>query len=200
MSHGPGNRDARSDSCTKQPTSVPGGPTPVPTPVPMAAQVPAGALRPATESDLPGLVALLGRANLPTDDVDAKLLDGMVVVSGSVGLLGCAAIEVLGPLGLLRSVVVREEARGGGWGAELVANRMAWASSRGLDEIYLLTTTAPRFFERLGFRAVAREHVPDPIRASREFGHLCPDSAIVMKRNVQESRERVQRPEKGDVA
>jgi amino-acid N-acetyltransferase len=50
-----------------------------------------------------------------------------------------------------------------------------------IAELFLLTTTAAAFFERIGFRAIHREDVPAPVRASVEFQSACPSSATVMR-------------------
>ena len=47
--------------------------------------------------------------------------------------------------------------------------------------LYLLTTTAPDYFRRLGFRALARRHAPAALRESAEFRGACPDSALLME-------------------
>lgn len=48
--------------------------------------------------------------------------------------------------------------------------------------MYLLTTTAERYFPSLGFRVTPRDAVPDEIRATGEFKGACPASATVMCR------------------
>jgi len=49
-------------------------------------------------------------------------------------------------------------------------------------ELYLLTTTAERFFATRGYAGIERERVPDTVRASAEFSALCPASAVVMRK------------------
>jgi amino-acid N-acetyltransferase len=54
------------------------------------------------------------------------------------------------------------------------------AEARGIRALYLLTTTADRYFPSFGFKKTDREGVPDDIRATGEFQGACPASATVM--------------------
>jgi amino-acid N-acetyltransferase len=47
-----------------------------------------------------------------------------------------------------------------------------------------LTETADKYFNKKGYRAIAREQVPEQIKASSEFNHVCPVSAVVMKKGI----------------
>ena len=58
------------------------------------------------------------------------------------------------------------------------------AQSQGAKEMYLLTTTAVRFFERLGFVRVEREAAPVTIQRTQEFATLCPSSSTVMMKQL----------------
>jgi amino-acid N-acetyltransferase len=46
--------------------------------------------------------------------------------------------------------------------------------------LYLLTTTAEHYFPAFGFERTTRDRVPYAVRATSEFRSVCPDSAIVM--------------------
>ena len=58
------------------------------------------------------------------------------------------------------------------------------ARSRGVRELYLLTTTAERFFERLGYRRTGRENAPEAIRGTQEFSGLCPSSSAFLVKEL----------------
>jgi N-acetylglutamate synthase-like GNAT family acetyltransferase len=62
----------------------------------------------------------------------------------------------------------------------LVEQIIADAESRGIKALYLLTTTAERYFPSFGFHTTPRDAVPDEIRATGEFRGACPASATVM--------------------
>lgn len=115
------------------------------------------------------------------DGVEDQFGPPYAVAERASGLVGAAGVEVYGRAGLLRSVVVAAAQRGTGLGKALTADRLAWARSQRLEEVYLLTTTAADFFARLGFERVAREAVPAAVRESREFASVCPSTAVVMR-------------------
>ena len=95
-------------------------------------------------------------------------------------VIGAAGVEQHGRRGLLRSVVLAPPARGLGLGTRLVLDRLQWCRAHDLTDVYLLTQTAPAFFEKLGFRAVPRAQVPAEIQQAPEFSSICPSTAAVM--------------------
>jgi len=70
-------------------------------------------------------------------------------------LIGCAGVECVGAVALLRSVVVAPSHRGKGLAPLLVADRMRWARLGGATALYLLTTGAADYFGRRGWVRVA---------------------------------------------
>lgn len=60
----------------------------------------------------------------------------------------------------------------------------ARARSHGVQQLCLLTTTAERFFERLGYERADREAAPTAIRGTSEFTSLCPASAAFMRKRL----------------
>lgn len=81
---------------------------------------------------------------------------------------------------LLRSTAVAPDWRGTGLGRRLVTHVIAEAESRGIKALYLLTTTAERYFPSFGFVKTQRDAVPDEVKQSVEFREACPASATVM--------------------
>ena len=137
-----------------------------------------------TDADYPAVMALLEAAGLPTAGVPRTLGDFLVADTGD-GLAGAIGLERYGSGALLRSAVVRPGDQGTGIGAALVRAVLDQARDGGLREIYLLTTTAERWFPRFGFTPIDRDQVPDAVRASVEFREACPASAVVMRVLVQ---------------
>jgi amino-acid N-acetyltransferase len=106
-----------------------------------------------------------------------------LVVRDDAQVIGVCGVEVTGQLGLLRSVAVDESYRESGVGDCLVRGALELASATlRLKALYLLTTTAERYFERYGFQACPRAEAPEEIRASWEFRTGCPQTAVLMKR------------------
>lgn len=145
---------------------------------------PATRVRRATPGDLEPVAALLAEAGLPGDGVEAALATGCVAVAADGRILGAAAVERHGEVGLLRSVVVAESARGTGVGHDLVCCAEAVAGDAGIRELWLLTETAADWFPRLGYEPVARDDAPPAIAASHEFRVACAASAVLMRRSV----------------
>jgi amino-acid N-acetyltransferase len=135
----------------------------------------------ASPADAEALLALIERAQLPSDGL-ASHLDAALVAREGERIIGSAAIEVYEDGGLLRSVAVEADRRGTGLGAHLTAAAIEDARRRALPALYLLTTTAERFFSRFGFERIPRDEVPASVQASIEFREACPASATVMRR------------------
>ena len=134
----------------------------------------------ATAGDLPGVRQLLRGHHLPLDGVDDHLQTMIVARDGSE-IVGTAALELYGDGALLRSVAVDARQQGQRLGHQLTEAALQLAQARGAREVFLLTTTAERFFPRFGFERITREDVPASVQASVEFRSACPASAIVMR-------------------
>jgi amino-acid N-acetyltransferase len=141
-------------------------------------------IRPATSEDLPRIERLLTDNNLPLAGVRDALKD-FVVAEVDGDLVGVAGLQVCCDDALLRSVAVKPEWRSKGVGRALVTRAISEAEARGIRALYLLTTTAERYFPSFGFTPIARDAVPDAVRATEEFATACPDSAAVMTRSLQ---------------
>jgi amino-acid N-acetyltransferase len=137
-------------------------------------------VRAATATDYGQVVRLLEAAGLPTAGLQPALPD-FVVAEEAGQVVGTVGLEVYGAEALLRSAVVAPDRRGSGLGNELVAGLLDRAGERGIREVYLLTTTAERWFPRFGFARVPREDVAPSVRASEEFRGACPESAVAMR-------------------
>jgi amino-acid N-acetyltransferase len=137
-------------------------------------------LRPATASDAGRVEILLTESQLPTAGVRDAIARFHVALDGAV-LVGAIGVEDCGPrYGLLRSAVVSSTHRGSGVGRKLVEQALAGARARRLEALYLLTTTAEKYFPMFGFAAIPRDQVPPEIKATHEFREACPDTATVM--------------------
>jgi amino-acid N-acetyltransferase len=139
------------------------------------------AIRVAAPGDFAGVVRLLEAADLPTAGL-ARSLPDFLVAEERGRVVGAAGLEIYGDCALLRSAVVEAGRRGSGVGVDLVESLLRRAGTRGVREIYLLTTTAEHFFPRFGFFRIPRDVVAAPVRASEEFRGACPDSAIAMRK------------------
>jgi amino-acid N-acetyltransferase len=134
----------------------------------------------AIASDFDVIEALLDREHLPLDGL--RRADVVLVARSGNRIVGSAALEFYDEGALLRSVAVNAEDRGAGIGAELTRTAIDLATQRGVPALYLLTTTAERFFPRFGFEIVDRADVPSGVQVSPEFVTGCCSSGVVMRK------------------
>ena len=137
-------------------------------------------ISPASEPDLDIVEALLEREHLLLDGL--RRADAVLVARAGDRIVGSAALEFYKDGALLRSVAVDAEHRGGGVGGDLTRAALEEAMRRRMPAVYLLTTTAERFFPRFGFEIVDRADVPATVQTSVEFTHACCASAVVMRK------------------
>ena len=146
-------------------------------------------IRKARQSDLAAVEQLLVASKLPLDGVRDHFID-FIVAEDNDGIEGAVGLEKYDSVALLRSAVVAPARRGSGVGRQLVEHLLERAEEAGITELYLLTTTAENYFPRFGFMPTTRAAVPQELKSSAEFRGACPDTAIVMKRQLGElSRE-----------
>ncbi len=141
-----------------------------------------GRIRLAQPADEVSIHRLLALSELPHEDISRHLRTFLVAELGG-SLVGVVGLEPCGDrAGLLRSLAVAAEILGQGVGTILCDRMLADARRTGIERLYLLTTTAERFFARLGFVPVERTRAPASVQATLEFKSLCPASAICMER------------------
>ena len=129
------------------------------------------------------VIALLQAEKLPVEDLPASL-DNFFVALNEDKVIGAIGLEQYGNNGLLRSMVVSKEHRNKNIASSLVEKLENYGSTLGVSAMYLLTETAPGYFEKKGYQKINREEVPAALQASSEFSHVCPVSAIVMQKEL----------------
>jgi amino-acid N-acetyltransferase len=134
-----------------------------------------------TTADADAIVQLLLSSALPPEGA-LDHLHTAVVARREGRVIGFAALEVYDDGALLRSVAVADDARGSGVGRAVTQAALDLARRLGVGPVFLLTTTAERYFPRFGFSAVPRAEVPRGVLQSIEFQSLCPVSSTVMRR------------------
>ena len=127
---------------------------------------------------------LLAKAELPTADITHSMLRDFLFAGSAAAPLGIVGLEIESPHALLRSLVVDAPLRSSGLGSRLLEAAEAYASARGVRDLYLLTTTAESFFAKHGYTRASRDEAPQIIRSSREFASLCPASAAFMLKKL----------------
>ena len=144
---------------------------------------PSPGIRAATAGDWPAIERLLQDRGLPLEGAREHLDDFLVAQEGPT-VVGAIGLERYGANGLLRSLSVSEAAAGRGIGTSLVEALLHRARLVGIDEVYLLTTTAADYFPRFGFERVAGAALPGALSASQELRGACPASAVAMRRTL----------------
>jgi amino-acid N-acetyltransferase len=145
-----------------------------------ATSTPSVTLRAAVDEDLVAVEQLLIASELPVAGV-AESLRSFIVAESDGRLVGVVGLELCCEHALLRSTAVAPDWRDRGLGRQLVERIIAEAESRNIRALYLLTTTAERYFPSFGFVKTTRDAVPEPVRQTAEFVSACPASATVMR-------------------
>jgi amino-acid N-acetyltransferase len=127
------------------------------------------------------IIGLLQSHKLPTEDLPA-MLTYFYTVMDECRVIGVIGMERYGRYGLLRSMVVHPDYRNRRIAETLVIMLEEQAFSCGIMAMYLLTETADKYFSRKGYHIITRDEVPGEVKRSSEFSHVCPVSAIVMKK------------------
>ena len=146
-------------------------------------------IEPQRARDRARVLELLHEAKLADHDwrsgqaaVDFLVMREAAQVVGAVGFKMRAARAVL------RSLVVLPTLHRQGRGAALVAAAEQLAVRRGMDDMYLLTTTVPAFFALLDYLRVERASAPPAVQQTVQFSTLCPASAVCMHKRLRGSR------------
>jgi len=137
----------------------------------------------ASPADADGVLRLLDQNHLPLDGLGDHLATTLVARQDGQ-IVGSAALEMYPDGALLRSVAVAPALQGHGLGHELTDAAIRLARDLQVPAIYLLTTTADRYFPKFGFEPIQRADVPPTVQTSIEFTSACPSSATVMRKSL----------------
>ncbi|MCK5417033.1 MAG: arsenic resistance N-acetyltransferase ArsN2 [Desulfobacterales bacterium] len=142
-------------------------------------------IQPYEAKDASSIRALLEKAGLPVSDLSqAKLSNFLVAHDEYRTVVGAVGIETYQDVALLRSLVIKPQWQGKNIGRKMTAAIESYARDHDIEKIYLLTTTADRFFTKLCYEAVDRTTVPDAIAKTEEFQSICPLSAVCMSKYI----------------
>jgi N-acetylglutamate synthase-like GNAT family acetyltransferase len=139
---------------------------------------------PLRDGERGALAAALARADLPIADIEAPGRLFWRFETDDAVPVGFGGLEVHGEDALLRSLVTLPPVRGRGIGTAMVAALEFEARLHGCANLWLITTTAAEFYERLGYARCDRAVVPAAIAATGEFAELCPASADVLMKKL----------------
>lgn len=138
----------------------------------------------ANPEELSTVQNILEGCGLPSQDLSKDHMPHFLLVTSGFEQVGTIGLEMYNGYGLLRSLAVRSKHRGLGLGTVLVRKIESYAKKMGIDAMYLLTTTADRFFQDLGYKELPKKEVPDLVLQSDEFAEICPSSAVAMTKEL----------------
>ena len=137
----------------------------------------------AGDGDMSKITVLLKESKLPSRDIGLAGREFLVATEDGE-IIGVVGLEAPGKQGLLRSLAVEVSHRNKGLGRALLGEMTTYAGQKGVEELYLLTTTADKFFSGHGFETIDRTTAPAALQETLEFKSICPVSAICMKKKL----------------
>jgi len=143
-------------------------------------------IQPSQDSHFPDIIRLLKINDLDSTDLNndnVQLFTG--VADGA--LAGIIGLELYKNIGLLRSLAVKNAFRDQSLGEKLIEYVFKRCRADGIGELYLLTTTAAKYFTKHGFQEIDRVDVPDEIKRTSQFSEFCPSTATVLMLNLEVS-------------
>lgn len=136
----------------------------------------------AQKTNIPQIKFLLEENGLPIADIETNIDFYIGIENNHIVVTG--GLEPAGEDVIMRSIAVAENFKGKGFGAKMTRYLIGIAKKNKSNTVFLLTMTAENYFPKFGFIAVKRESAPEPIKNSSEFTTVCPDSAILMKLEI----------------
>ena len=137
-------------------------------------------IRKAAENEYRAIIHLLASNALPTGDIYEKNITLFVGLIDNE-IVATIGIEQYDKVALLRSLCVKEGFKNQKLGTKMLSYLLSFCASENIETLYLLTTTAERYFVRYGFKKISRDETPKSIQNTREFQDICPASAIIME-------------------
>lgn len=137
-------------------------------------------LQEADQEQRKAIASLLSDNGLPVSDLNVSVK--LFALTDQKRLIGSAGLELYGAKALLRSMSVIDNSKGRGLGKKICLSVEEMAKKAGIRVLYLVTTTAAGFFEKLGYQPTSREKLPADILSSAQFNGVCPATAIIMKK------------------
>ncbi|MDX2086989.1 MAG: hypothetical protein SFX73_04015 [Kofleriaceae bacterium] len=132
-------------------------------------------LRALTRKEDDAASALREANGLPTDDV----ADATIQLLGAFDNGALLGMRTPRPPAVPRR---RSTRRKRGVGRVLGERISELALEHRLEGLWLLTTSATSYFERLAFVVADRDTTPSGIKATAQYSTLCPSTAVVMRR------------------
>ncbi|MBE2225266.1 MAG: argininosuccinate synthase, partial [Anaerolineae bacterium] len=148
-------------------------------------------IRPARESDIPGIIDLVAEHAkrgdvLPRspESIAATLNDWLVGEHPDGDIIACVSLYYYSRhLAEVRSLAVSDRVKGQGWGSTIVKASILEAQHRNIPTLFALTRAVP-FFRKLGFRITSKELFPQKVWRVCSVCPLlenCDETAVVLE-------------------
>ena len=128
------------------------------------------------------ITTLLKNNDLPHCDIKDVKLEYFYGYYSDNELEGIVGLEMYEDVALLRSLCV--VSKSSGIGSKLLKHIDEIAKENKIKTLYLLTTTADKYFAKKEFSIIEKKLVPKSIKNTQEFNSICPDSAICMRKDI----------------
>lgn len=135
-------------------------------------------------SDKTDLIKLLEKENLPTSDIELNEIKRFFGVYINNNIIGAVGLEIYKDTSLLRSLVINSSYRGKGLGKKLIYFAEDFVKEKKIKNIFLLTSTAEKFFLNQNYKIIERSEAPKDIKSTSQFSSLCPSSSSFMMKNL----------------
>ncbi len=130
------------------------------------------------------ITGLLKESGLPVTDLKTGSDHVLFFYTGGKDLTGTVGLEPFGDIALLRSLAVKQSERGKRIGRRLVNELENYSRNNGIRVIYLLTTDAEKYFQKLDYVVISKNDAPVSIKNSKQFSEICPGSSVLMRKNL----------------
>lgn len=128
---------------------------------------------------------LLLANSLPVSDLDDAPIQFFGIKEKN-RLIAIGALEIYDDNALVRSVAVHQTHRNLGYGKQIVRYLEKKAIELKINKLFLLTTTAKNFFNKLDCISIQRDLCPPEILSSGQFRDICPKSASCLFKNLKD--------------
>jgi len=140
-------------------------------------------IEPIKHTELEEVKTLLLENNLPIDDIEDAGIK-LFVAKVKNNIIGVIGLEQYGSSALLRSLAIKERHKNKKYGRDLINYLLEYCINNKIQDLYLLTTTAEKYFKKLDFSRIKRENTPVAIKKTKEFSDICPTTAVIMKKSL----------------
>lgn len=130
------------------------------------------------------ILPLLVQCGSPVSDISPANPPLFFGIGSGSRLMAIVGLERFPSTGLLRSLAVSPRRRGNGHARTLVAHAEGLAASRGVESMFLLTSSESGFFGHLGYAPASRATAPAAMQATQQFSTLCPASSAFLCKSL----------------